>query len=329
MSILDELFNGQSPNGTSVPNSFNDFLVNSIGQGQANPVVNQTPNLDPTTFQARNGGFLGTGSSFRDILGHIGDALLIQGGHDPMYRNQQHARQIGDIVANSPNGMPDNTTVGKIMAIDPNIGDKFMQHSDNIAYRQALLGGRMNHWNAMDDKTRAQTENIYRTAAYRLLQTAKDQPTYDALKAQVADTLGNRGMDVSILGALPDKYDPDTLNRLGSDPSTWAKIDETSRHDQVMEPIAQQNADSNTTKAGAAVIGAKANTSRAATYAATAPVIAKAQADRTAKMQDHSGAPRPGGGGAPPLDAAAHKGKVANGPTGRWISDGRGWTKLP
>jgi len=306
-----------------------DFLVNSIGQDTAPEYVNQTSNLDPTTFQTRNGGFLGTGSSFRDILGAIGDAFLVQGGSDPVYKRDQDAKQIGSIISGAKDGQLDNHTVGKLAAIDPAFADKYMQHTDNAAYRQAMLGGRMQHWGAMDDKTRAQTENIYRTAAYRLLQTAKDQPTYDALKAQVADTLGNRGMDVSILGALPDKYDPDTLNRLGSDPSTWAKIDETGRHNQVMEPIAQQNANSNTTKAGAAVVGANANASRAATYEQTAPVIAKAQADRTAKMQDHSGAPRPGGGGAPPLDAAAHKGKVANGPTGRWISDGRGWTKLP
>lgn len=303
MGFLSDLLSGV----TGAPDNF-DYLNHQVGPMP----MSEMPQVHH--IQA------GDGVKPYSFLDRLGDAFLIQSGNAPMHRQRYNQEMIGSALQLDPD-MKNPETVSAIAAIDPNFLDKYQTHQDNTAYRSAMLDARKAHWGTMDDRTKAATQKIYREAALRSLAGARSPEEYAAAKMNVVRALEQQGMDLSDLPPIPEVWS-DNVRELGGDPLKWANYHQTVSHQGVMEDISRQNANANTTKAGAAVTNAATGQARQATNERESPSRISKNESQGAYYQGKSNAGPPLPGGSP--KAAPTAGGTPS-PTRKvgWYSNGK------
>lgn len=276
-------------------------------------------------------GMFGVHGTFRDVLGTLGDAMLMQAGRNPIYDPQRDQEKIGDAFKQYGFGTPE--AMQAVAAVNPALAQQMYQQKAMDDLRQAGLGiraqgviDRGNHYGATD-------LSRVRTSVGGLLNTA-NADNYDNIYKVIDERLKRVGSSAEAEG-IPATYDEQGVK-------DYARGTMTAK-EQAAADAAAANASSNTTKAGAAVVSAKANKTRSDAYAAQTPsVIARneattntlipAQANRANAGAGYDRSRTKGGGAAagtsPPLDPGKYKGKTATSPDGvKWVSDGTKWTK--
>lgn len=107
-----------------------------LGQGMPVPVP-QPPMMDPIKEalaknalmpKPQGGGFMKEGGTFRNILGAIGDALLVHSGHAPIYAPHMQQKRLGQALANYLGNLEPG--LAEIMQRNPEVGLSLykMQH---------------------------------------------------------------------------------------------------------------------------------------------------------------------------------------------------------
>lgn len=188
-------------------------------QGGGFPVMNNTPPQEamplPGMQQSapvqqepmENKGMFGIKGTFRDILGTLGDAFLVQSGNQRVYapmRQQEKRSEALQGFAQDP-----LAAIERLRGLDPAAAQEMLADFQKQQIAQEELGFKR------EDNTRESSEFADQTMdrAYRMLGTANDQ-NYPLVKAQVERYLGARGVDSPF--TLPEKFDADAIGQLRS-----------------------------------------------------------------------------------------------------------------
>ncbi len=199
--------------------------------GQPNPkagiVVSQTGFADPLTPQEHKGIF-GLKGTWRDIVGGIGDTLVMSKGGDPLYMQRRDKEKIGDITANFAND-PELT----IQTLHQNgYTEVAAEYEKRLADAQAAQV-KADQWQSEQDIRT--NEDTRKTNEYNdkglinvisLLQTGneKNWPQVSARANQYAESRG-----ISIPFEIPTTYTPgwfDQVNYFGTEPFEVTKQDD-------------------------------------------------------------------------------------------------------
>lgn len=155
-----------------------------------------TATSDPYQFKGR----FGIKGTARDILGTIGDALLLQAGRQPIYapqrQQEREAMALQDFTKNPSDAIQALSRVNPKMAVE----------------LQAAMASQKNAELASQRMFRDSTEkynNIVIDRALGMLRTAKPD-NYSAVSKTVKNYLQAKGVEAPF--ELPDTYDADAIN---------------------------------------------------------------------------------------------------------------------
>ena len=165
-----------------------------------------------------------------------------------MFREGEDARDIGDLL--SRGDINDPQTFAKIVSINPQIAERIAATQGNLAYKQAMLGARAEHWRSQDDLGADKLTPKWLDIAGSMIRSA-NADNFDAIKDTATKFLTSKGIDPS-LAALPDAFDEKSTPYFKIDPVRVGNMRETVDWHNRTLPIMQQNANSGTTKANAA-----------------------------------------------------------------------------
>lgn len=225
----------------------------AAGAGGPNPMAQMAaPQVQPP----QHSGMFGLKGTFRDVLGVLGDAFLMNSGINPIYSGQRHQEKIGDALAGF-----DQDPVGAIQrlgGVDAALGQKYYGDYLDSSDRQAALAQK-----AKSD-TFAQ-EGQFSTRLGGMFGAA-NEATYGPMLANARKRAESLGMG-HLLDGLPETYDKDAVNtwvRGTMEPKDQANIDyrntrasqfdadqqERVRHNKVTEGTASTNAATSRQRAG-------------------------------------------------------------------------------
>lgn len=201
-------------------------------------------------------GMFGIKGTLRDILGGLGDALLVGNGGEAMYAPKRHQEQLSDARVGYGMGDPDQdlAALQRIAQVDPKVAQEmYEKHQVMEANRQKIeMEGRESQ-----DK-RVKNGRDY---AARLLNRAKPNELPYVLDLIKKTT----GLSPEDLG-LGEDMTPEQMARYSSGDMTvnqqvntelkgetvkqgGQRVQETGRHNRATESIGQQNATSNRIRA--------------------------------------------------------------------------------
>lgn len=150
----------------------------------------QTPQV-PDTPVPHTGAF-GVQGTPRSILGILGDAFLVQGGHAPVYQQKLQQERESDAMSGFVNNPL--ASIQKLSTVDPQGAQKL--------YGDYLTQTRMNR---LADEQYGQT--VINRALSMLNGANKDN--YQGLKQTALNYASQRGVNLPF--DLPDQYDPDAV----------------------------------------------------------------------------------------------------------------------
>lgn len=199
------------------------LLQDLLGGGapQQQPPVEQPRQLN------EHKGLFGLKGTARNVLGTIGDALLINSGAPPLFRQQVQREEQEDALADY-NTDPEGA-INRLAKVNPDAAAKmranlFKQRkaeydqqvkTEEIAYerQQDSLFNGIKQEEAARDAKKFEAEQFVRNRgiAGQILTTANAQ-NYSQIKDRIANIFKERGEDLPV--NLPDTYDKTTIDAL-------------------------------------------------------------------------------------------------------------------
>lgn len=203
-------------------------------------------------------GLFGLKGTFRDVLGVLGDAFLLNEGRDPLYRAQRQQEKLGDAFQGfdqDPLG-----AIQRIGGVDAALGQKYYGDYLDSRDRQAKL--------AQD----AQLEGYKGEGAFATrmggLFGAANEKTYPALLANARKLAEARGYG-HLLDGLPDVYDENAVKawvRGTMAPKEQFDVDYRRTRLNQFDADREERIRHNKATEGTAARNAATSASRAATY---------------------------------------------------------------
>jgi len=219
---------------------YDDFLLGNIDPLQERAQANEN-----SQEAVPRKGMFGVKGTLRDVLGLVGDAMLIQGGRDPIYRPQRQREQTADAMAGftrDPEGAAERVT-----QFDPALGRElfsdYSQQELRSAQQQSLEDSR-----DVQNSTRRQSmlETMTNRGA-RLLQNAKTPEQRLYALGVIDKRLRQEGYTLDDIGLGLGMTDEEYKVFVGSD-MTVNQTQSIDRRDRGLD-INQQNANANTLRA--------------------------------------------------------------------------------
>lgn len=284
---------------------------------------------------------LGIGGKARDILGGIGDALLIAHGHDPSYAPKRMREQVGDalpgLLGNDPSG-----TIQQIMQINPELGFSLLQAVQKNEIESRKATAQINKDQVGQDKDLLEMTDRARSIASRMFSMAPNTPEdWARTKAAVLQMYKNRG--ITDYPEIPDERptDPNWFENYGMTADQKGRLDETYRRDNANVAIQTGRLHQQAIATAARTAQQATNTAADALQGAARTVVeagkvgvSAANTQQRAEKAGLSGgtSAKPAGNSSPPADQFPPN-KYSNrtvsfGSKGLWHSDGSKWTKV-
>lgn len=226
------------------------------GAGGPNPMAQMVAPQQPQLPQ--HSGMFGLKGTFRDVLGVLGDAFLMNSGINPIYRGQRQQEKIGDALAGF-----DQDPVGAIQRlgeVDAALGQKYYGDYLDSVDRQAAL--------AQKAKSDAFSQEGQFSTRLGGMFGAANEATYGPMLANARKRAESLGMG-HLLDGLPETYDKAAVNnwvRGTMEPKEQANIDYRNTRANQFDAEHRERVRHNRTTEGTAAT----NAATAATNAATA-----------------------------------------------------------
>jgi hypothetical protein len=172
-------------------------LFGLMPEGLAQAFAQQDPEEMQTQMQPEpRKGMFGIKGTFRDILGTLGDAFLMQQGIDPMYRGERKQEEMGDAFQ----GFEDNpmAAIKRIGGVDAGVGQKYYN-----SYLDSQDRGKTLEQKRADDSFKQ--EGLFATRLGGVFGAANEK-TYPAMLANAKKRAGALGFG-HVLEGLPETYD--------------------------------------------------------------------------------------------------------------------------
>lgn len=268
MMLLSQAASGQTPPIAPPPEQGDEILVTGSktkGPGmKANLEVDPIPMgnagmleeaQDAAKLAPQRKGMFGLKGTFRDVLGALGDAFLIQSGNKAMYRPHREQEKMADAMA----GFTQNPQAAmERLAALPGGGDAAIKLNDNYetqqlkkAQAESLGETRRSQIDERDYKRKQDFGNY----AARVLAKADTPEKLAAAQRLLQTRAQNLGLDLEELGISKDMT-PEEQSVLASGDMTVNQQEALPRRDRQLD-ISQQNA--NTAKENATSNRIRAN----------------------------------------------------------------------
>jgi len=212
-------------------------------------------------------GMFGTRGTLRDVLGTIGDALLMQGGHQAIYRPQRQQEQIADAMVGFNSTIPDvqRAAIARVGLRNPELAYKLQQDMDQDTIRkqqvQAMAEYRNGQKAAVGEKMISNALGYFSSSAIPDDKKAEAWQTMRPRLLNIAKRYGVIDPNDDGEDYLPTKYDSAAMAAVGSEGyNTKDRITNDLRqqsvnirgeHYQNQDAVAKQNADTNRARVGA------------------------------------------------------------------------------
>lgn len=212
-------------------------------------------------------GMFGTRGTLRDVLGTIGDALLMQGGHQAVYRPQRQQEQIADAMVgfNSTNPDVQRAAIARVGLRNHELAHKLQQDMDQDAMRKQQIQAMSEYRNSQkaavgekmisnalgylsspsipDDKK----AEVYKAMHPRLINIAKRYGVIDP-NDDGEDYLPSDYNNMAMAAVGAEGYN--TKDRIAND-LRQQSVNIRGKHYQNQDEVAKQNADTNRARVGA------------------------------------------------------------------------------
>lgn len=188
-------------------------------------------------------GLFGLSGTPRDILGLIGDALLVGGGGNPLYMQARKNEKIGDAML--WNDLDPMTAGQKLMGIDPKLGQAHIADYQDAQAKKAQLEQAQriadrNYQFGVDNENNNRYEKVA-PGVYGMLASANEK-TYPSIRAK-AQAVADK-YSVQLPYELPETYDPSISSGyrdLAINPTAQAQIAATDRRSAAQLEISRGN----------------------------------------------------------------------------------------
>ena len=227
----------------------------AAGAGGPNPMAQMAaPQVQPP----QHSGMFGLKGTFRDVLGVLGDAFLMNSGINPIYSDQLHQEKIGDALA----GFDQDplSAIQRLGGVDAALGQKYYRDYLDSADRQAAL--------AQKAKSDAFTQEGQFSTRLGGMFGAANEATYGPMLANARKRAESLGMG-HLLDGLPDTYDKaavDAWVRGTMEPKDQANIDYRNTRAGQFDAEQQERVRHNKATEGTAATNAATSRQRAGTY---------------------------------------------------------------
>jgi hypothetical protein len=231
---------------------FQDLIEKGLVSSQpgfADDVLSGFGGISPKT----GGGFFKS-NTFRDILGGVGDVLMLNSGMKPMYTDWRDNQMIGDALQNfdkDPMG-----TIAEVSRLDRNLGGELLQrYQTSVAAAQAA---RATAENQLRDDNRAVENEMYNRwkdyapGAFATAASASDQKSWDRMRPWLINFAKkyNQELDPSL---IEEQFSPELQMRLKNfaiSPTAQAQMAATDARAAAGRAISQGNLDVRRAEAG-------------------------------------------------------------------------------
>ena len=223
--------------------------------GGPNPMAQMAaPQVQPP----QHSGMFGLKGTFRDVLGVLGDAFLMNSGINPIYSGKRHQEKIGDALAGF-----DQDPIGAIQrlgGVDAALGQKYYGDYLDSADRQAAL--------AQKAKADYFTQEGQLSTRLGGMFGASNEATYGPMLANARKRAESLGMG-HLLDGLPDTYNKEAVNawvRGTMEPKDQANIAYRNTRAGQFDAEHQERVRHNRATEGTAATNAATSRQRAGTY---------------------------------------------------------------
>lgn len=225
MDLLQSVAGVQTPQTSQPPETVDNRTIQSVGLQPAPAQINPAyaANLAAGTTVSPEGaqalqiaqglperkGLFGMKGTLRDVVGSIGDALLMSKGHDPVYAPHRHQERIADAMVGFNSKTPEDqqAAIQRVAFIDPNAGMKLQDAYEQQQYRDKQLKATEAYKNALIGNQQSKAQAVMLKDSQRTL-------------AGINGAIAKYGETPSLV-ALRDKYTNHVANLLGiDDPSS-------------------------------------------------------------------------------------------------------------
>lgn len=247
----------QTPDGGDITVTARPPQMTNSQDAQPIPVGNRAQLQDIMDAQANapvHKGLFGQKGTLRDVLGAVGDAFLMQAGHNPVYHDRRDQEKTQDALV----GFTQNPQAAfeRVAAVNPDLAgklyDQYQTNQARMASAQAL--GQYRGAQTQVDKNKVQ--HYARGYAAAMLNAAGGDPDKQAYALdQIKGFAGQIGMDPTDIG-IHDNMSPEEM-------ATYARGGMTTK-EQYQSDVARQNANSRQTAVGIQGRNANTNAARAA-----------------------------------------------------------------
>ena len=188
-------------------------------------------------------GLFGLSGTPRDILGLIGDALLMGGGGNPLYMQARKNEKIGDAML--WNELDPMTAGQKLMGIDPKLGQEHIadyqkSQAEKARLEQSQRIADRNYQFGVSNENNNRFEKVA-PGVYGMLAGANEK-TYPSIRAKAMAVAEKYGVDLPY--DLPEAYDPSVstgYKDLAINPTAQAQIAATDRRSAAQLQVSQGN----------------------------------------------------------------------------------------
>lgn len=214
-------------------------------------------------------GLFGVKGTLRDVLGFLGDSLLVGSGKDAIYGKTRQRELEGDAMAGftqDPLGASERMT-----GINPGRAQELQELAINEQIKQAQLKSMDAQRRSVIDQNSLENITKLRNLAARMLGSPGGQKNPELAFKQINDLARGYGVSIEQLGLRPDMT-PEERDIYASGDMTIQQQRNLPMRERQLD-IAQQNASANTTRANRPPAGRAAPNPTAASIAA--PVLEK------------------------------------------------------
>ncbi len=252
----------QSAGTGIVPEEGEDILVN--GQQSGMPVAEEPAAIalgnrgmleevgDASKNAPKRSGMFGTKGTFRDILGVLGDAFLMQSGNRAMYRPIRDKEKMADAMV----GFTQNpqAAIERMANENPEMAAKMYEDWQNNQVKQAQMQSLQDTRNSQISEREYKKRQDFGNYAARVFAKANTPEKQAAAQRLIEARAKTEGINLQELGINPTMSD-DERSVLSAGDMTVNQQEALPRRDRQLDisegqlGVAQQNADSNRIRA--------------------------------------------------------------------------------
>lgn len=205
---------------------------------------------EPLSGLPKHKGMFGVKGTLRNVVGMLGDALLVGSGMKPIYSPIRRREEISDrmIGFNSENETDARTAISRVSAYDPEYGAELNKQLEDRLLRQAQLKDTQATTQASAEAKKAAIIEKFTTRFGQMLNGVKTDAERQAVLQVAGRQAAILGISLDDLGVTDGDMTPEEQQAFVAGATTVNQQNTLPLRERQLD-ISQQNADANTVRA--------------------------------------------------------------------------------